>query len=132
MYISAIQLSTGGNKVHMMYWDVKPLIENLGAGTVDAVSTFFGNSKTSQMYGNVIDPAISEILQRFLKKFISGESLQLYNNEIKGVKAVDWKNFPCALIVLNKNFKCEPIEDKLTEIESLLDYAKKFCANSAR
>ena len=132
MYLSAIQLAEGGNKVRLMYWDVKPLIENLGAGTVDAVSTFFGNSKTSQMYGNVLDPAISEILQRCLKKFISGESLQLYNNEIKGVKAVDWKNFPCALIVSNKKFQCAPIEDKLTEIESLFEFMKKNGATYAR
>ena len=132
MYLSAVQLAAGGNKVHLMYWDVKPLIENLGAGTVDVVSAFFGNSKISQMYGNVIDPAISEILQRFLKKFISGESLQLYNNEIKGVKAVDWKNFPCALIVSNKNFKCEPIEDKLTEIDGLWEFMKKNGATYAR
>ena len=132
MYLSAVQLAAGGNKVHLMYWDVKPLIENLGAGTVDVVSAFFGNSKISQMYGNVIDPAISEILQRFLKKFMLGESLQFYNNEIKGVKAIDWKKFPCALIVSNKKFKCEPIEDKLTEIDGLWEFMKKNGATYAR
>ena len=132
MYLSARQLVAGGNKVHLMYWDVKPLIKNLGSGTVEAVLTFFGNKRISQMYGSVLDSAVSEILQHFLKKFVSGESLQLYNNEIKGVKAIDWKKFPYALIVSNKKFQCAPIEDKLTEIESLLDYAKKFCANSAR
>ncbi len=125
MYISAMQLVAGGNKVHLMYWDVKPLIENLGSGTVDAVSTFFGNSKTAQMYGNVLDPAISEILQRFLNKFLGGESLRLYNNEIKGVKDIDWKKFPYALIVSNKKFKCEPIEDKLNEIDGVLEFMKK-------
>ena len=125
MYFSAMQLSAGGNKVHLMYWNVKPLIENLGSGTVDVISAFLGNKKILQMYGNVIDPAISEILQNLLKKFVIGEELQLYNNEIKGVKAVDWKKFPCALIVSNKNFQCELIEDKLTEIKSLLEFMKK-------
>ena len=132
IYRSAMQLAAGGNKVHMMYWDVKPLIENLGSGTVDAVSAFFGNSKTSQMYGNVLDTAISTILQRFLKKFISGESLSLYNNEIKGVAAIDWKKFPKALVVSNKEFKCESIEDRLTEIDGLLDFIKNICAKPAR
>ena len=125
MYLSAMQLAAGGNKVHLMYWDVKPLIENLGSGTVDAVLTFFGDSKISQMYGNVLDSDISEILQHFLKKFINGESLQLYNNEIKGVKNIDWEKFPCALIVSNKKFQCAPIEDRLNEIDGLWEFMKK-------
>ena len=125
MYLSAMQLAAGGNKVHLMYGDVKPLIENLGSGTVDAVLTFFGDSKISQMYGNVLDSDISEILQHFLKKFINGESLQLYNNEIKGVKNIDWEKFPCALIVSNKKFQCAPIEDRLNEIDGLWEFMKK-------
>lgn len=132
MYSSATQLAAGGSKVHLIYWKVKPLIENLGSGTVDVVSAFFGNAKTSRMYGNVLDPTISEILQAFLKKFISGDELKLYNNEIKGVKSMDWKKFPDALVVSSKEFKCESIEDKLTEIPALLDFIKNFGANSAQ
>ena len=132
MYLSAMQLAAGGNKVHLMYWDVKPLIENLGSGTVDVVLALFGDSKISQMYGNVIDSAISEILQHFLKKFISGEAMSLYNNEIKGVKDIDWKEFPCALIVSNKIFKCAPIEDRLYEIDGLWEFMKRNGATFAR
>ena len=129
MYFSAMQLSAGGNKVHLMYWNVTPLIENLGSGTVDAVSAFLGNKKTSQLYGNVLDVNISEILQHFLKKFVIGEELQFYNNELKGVTAINWKKFPYALVVSNKNFQCELIEDKLTEIKSLLEFMKKSAQN---
>ncbi|WP_051650413.1 carboxylesterase family protein [Selenomonas sp. AB3002] len=132
MYLSAMQLAAGGNKVHLMYWDVKPLIENLGSGTVDVVLALFGDSKISQMYGNVIDSAISEILQHFLKKFISGETMSLYNNEIKGVKDIDWKEFPSALIVSNKIFKCAPIEDRLYEIDGLWEFMKRNGATFAR
>ena len=132
MYLSAMQLAAGGNKVHLMYWDVKPLIENLGSGTVDVILALFGDSKISQMYGNVIDSAISEILQHFLKKFISGEAMSLYNNEIKGVKDIDWKEFPCALIVSNKIFKCAPIEDRLYEIDGLWEFMKRNGATFAR
>ena len=132
MYLTAIQLSAGGNKVHLIYWNVKPLIENLGSGSVDVVSAFFGNLKTSRIYGNVLDPTISEILQAFLKKFLIDSELKLYNNEIKGVKSVNWQNFPEALTVSNKEFKCESIEDKLTEIPALLDFIKNFGANPAR
>lgn len=125
MYFTATQLSAGGNKVHLIYWNVKPLIENLGSGTVDVVSAFFGNIKTSQLYGNVLDPTISKILQTFLKKFISGEELKFYNNEIKGIKAMNWQEFPKALVISSKEFKCESVEDKLTEIDSLFDFIKK-------
>ena len=84
------------------------------------------------MYGNVLDSAISEILQHFLKKFISGEAMSLYNNEIKGVKDIDWKEFPSALIVSNKNFKCAPIEDRLCEIDGLWEFMKRNGATFAR
>ena len=132
MYLSAMQLATGGNKVHLMCWDVKPLIQNLGSGTVDVVLALLGNNRISKMYGNVLDPAISEILQQFLKKFIGGEAMSLYNNEIKGVKAIDWKEFPSALIVSNENFKCAPIEDRLYEIDGLWEFMKRNGATFAR
>lgn len=80
------------------------------------------------MYGNVLDPTITEILQALLKKFINGAELELYNNEIKGVKLVDWQNFPDALVVSSKEFKCESIEDKLTEIPALLEFMKNLSA----
>ncbi len=131
-YLCAMQLSAAGNNVHLIYWNVKPLIENLGSGTVDVVSTLFGNRETLQLYGNVLDATISEILQTFLQKFISGEELKIYNNEIKGVAAMDWKKFPDALIVSNKEFRYEQIEDKLTEIDSLLELIKKICASPAQ
>ena len=132
MYLSAMQLASGGNKVHLMYWDVNPLIKNLGSGTVDVVLALFGNSKLSQMYGNVLDAAISEILQHFLKKFVRGEGMSLYNNEIKGVKAIDWKEFPYALIVSSKNFNCAPIEDRLYEIDGLWEFMKRNGATYAQ
>ena len=51
--------------------------------------------------------------------------MRLFNNEIKGVEAIDWKEYPRALVVSEKAFKCEPIADKLTEIKSLLDFIEK-------
>ena len=131
-YHCAMQLAAGGNKVYLMYWEVKPLIENLGSGTVDVVSTLFENRATLQLYGNVLDPTISEILQTFLQKFIKGDELQIYNNEIKGVEAMEWKKFPDALVVSSKEFRCEPIEDKLKEIGGLLELMKKIFAAPAR
>ena len=118
IYQSAEKLSEGGNKVHLMYWDEKPLLESLGSGSVDAVAVLLGNREALQLYGNVMNDDLSEILQNFLIKFIKGEALQLYNNEIVGVDAFDWKPFPEALIVADGNILCDKIENRLTEIKN--------------
>ena len=39
--------------------------------------------------------------------------------------AFGWNDFPQALIVSNKGIHCGPIEDKLTEIKSLLDFMRQ-------
>jgi para-nitrobenzyl esterase len=82
-----------------MYWGEKPLIENLGSGTVDVAAVLLGNVDSSQLYGNVIDEDLSEVLQALLQKFVNGDALRLYPNEIKGVDAFDWKAFPQTLVV---------------------------------
>ena len=121
-YRCAQKLVEGGNKVRLLYWNVKPLIENLGSGTVDVAAAFLGSSKAVQLYGNVQNRDIAETLQRLFRKFERGEELKLFNNEIKGISAIDWKEFPKALIVSEKSFKCEPIADKLTEVKNLLNF----------
>ena len=125
MYRCAASLSEGGNKVHVMYWNEKPLIENLGSGTVDAAAVLLGNGDASQMYGNVMNEDLSEALQTLLNKFMSGEAMQLYHNEIVGTDAFDWEAFPKALIVADKELQCDTIEDRLTRTESFMDIMKQ-------
>ena len=121
IYHVAVKLSESGKQVHLLYWDEKPLIENLGSGTIDAIAALLGNSSELQMYGSIMNADQSEILQSLLHKFINGKALQLYHNEIAGVDAFDWKAFPEALIVSDRKLRCDTIEDRLTEIEGLLD-----------
>ena len=99
MYRSAVSLSEGGSPVHLLYWNRTPLIEKLGSGTTDAASVLLGNEDASEMYGNVINEDQREVLQTLLVKFMNGEDLQLYPNEIVGVDALNWDAFPKALIV---------------------------------
>ena len=99
IYRNAATLSEAGGKVHLMYWDEKPLIENLGSGTVDVAAALLGNGDSLQMYGNVMNDDLSEVLQGFLHKFLKGDALRLYPNEIKGVDAFDWQAFPQTLFV---------------------------------
>ena len=90
-YLTARKLAESGKKVYLMYWNVKPLIENLGSGTVDVAAAFLGNREGAQLYGNVLNSDISEMLRKFLIKFLRGDAMRFYNNEIKGVGAIDWK-----------------------------------------
>lgn len=78
------------------------------------------------MYGNVLNQDIAKTLQNLFQKFISGKELKLFNNEIKGINAIDWKEFPQTLIVSEKAFRCERITDKLTEVNGLLKILEKY------
>ena len=118
IYHTARKLSEGGSQVHLLYWDDKPLIENLGSGTVDAAATLLGNDEALQLYGSMMNADLSEILQSLLLKFINGNPLELYPNEIRGVDALDWKEFPRALIVSDGMLQCDIIEDRIVGVKS--------------
>lgn len=124
IYYGAKELSIGGSKVHLLFWDHKPLLRKLGSGTVDVAASFLGNIEASLLYGNVMNFDLSDMLQAFLKKYAGGEKMRLYENEIKGIEAIDWRDFPQALIVSDNGIQCGPIEDKLTEIKALLDFVQ--------
>ena len=124
-YRTAVNRSEGGSKVHLMYWDEKPLIEKLGSGSVNVMAALLGNNDASQLYGDVMNADISEILQSFLYKFIRGEELKLYHNEIGGVDELRWKAFPKALIVSDDKITCDKIEDELTDIKDILKFILK-------
>ena len=106
-----------------MYWDEKALIENLGSGTADVLATLLGNDEALQMYGSVMNADLSEVLRTLLLKFVSGDALQLYRNEISGFDGLDWKAFSMALIVADGKLTCDTIEDRITEVKGLLSYA---------
>ena len=112
IYQTAATLARCGNNVHLMYWDEEPLIDNLGSGTVDVAAVLLGNTESSQMYGNVIDEDLSEVLQSFLQKFANGSALRLYPNEIKRIDAFDWKAFPQALVISDEKMHLEEFADE--------------------
>ncbi|MBR3016458.1 MAG: carboxylesterase/lipase family protein [Clostridia bacterium] len=122
IYRGAARLKAGGNKVHLMYWAEKTLIENLGSGTVDVAAALLGNGDALQMYGSVMNADLAETLQSLLVKFMNGDALQLYPNEIKGVDAIEWKPFPKALVISDGKLQCDLIDDRITEVKGLLDF----------
>ena len=124
-YRYAQELAESGHNVRLLYWGARPLIENLGSGTVDVMATLLGSSRAAQMYGNAQNADVAETLQVFFRTFKDGEAMRLYNNEIKGIGAIDWKTFPNALIVSGKEIQCGPVEDKLTEVKELLEFFRE-------
>ena len=68
---------------------------------------------------------LSETLQTLLLKFVNGDALQLYRNEVSGFDSLNWQAFPQALIVADGKIACDMIEDRLTEVEGLLDSIKQ-------
>jgi len=122
-YRSAVKLAEGGNQVHLLYWNEKALIEKLGSSTADVLGTLLGNGEAMQMYGSVMNEDMSEVLQKFLVKFMKGEALELYTNEIRGIEEIKWYPFPEALIVSDGELECDRIEDKITEIKEFHDFA---------
>lgn len=125
IYRSAVKLKEGGNNVHLMYWAEKALIESLGSGTVDVEATLLGNDDALQMHGSVMNKNLSTVLQTLLQKYIKGEPLELYRNEISGFDAMEWKAFPEALVVSDGKLCCEEIESRITEVKELLNFIKR-------
>ena len=120
-YRFAAKLVEGGNAVHLMYWNRTPLIDKLGSGTVDAEAELLGNGEALRMYGNVMNNDMAETLQTFLYKFIKGEALALYRNEIRGIDKFEWHPFPKALIVSDDAMGCDTIEERLTDVKALIE-----------
>lgn len=86
-------LAKGGSKVKVFYWDVKGDIEKLTANSVSMITTILGNAEIAEQLGYINDRDVTEVTQTLIKKYIHGEDTTLFNNEIKGVKAIIWDDF---------------------------------------
>lgn len=86
-------LAQGGSKVHCFFWDVTGSIEKLTANSVSLVTAILGNAEFAEQMGYLHDGGLTEILQAFVGKYIRGQSLELYHNELKGVSEIAWEEF---------------------------------------
>lgn len=86
-------LAKGGSKVRCFYWDVKSDVEKLTANAVSMVTAILGNMNVAEQMGYIHEKSITEIINALINKYIHGDKVALYNNEIKGVKKLDWDEF---------------------------------------
>lgn len=99
-------LTRGGSKVRCFYWDVKGDIEKLTANSASMVTAILGNSKIAEQMGYLNDQSITEIMQAFVGKFIHGQSLSFFKNELKGFPEINWKELNAdkvSVLYINKD-----------------------------
>lgn len=86
-------LVDGGSNVYCFYWDVKSNVENLKSNTIAIVTAIMGNGDIGEAMGYINATVNTEVMQTMIKKFMNGEELSLFNNEIRGVDAIDWRPY---------------------------------------
>lgn len=88
-----VNLAKGGSKVKVFYWDVKGDIEKFAANSVSMITTILGNKEIAEQLGYINASDITEITQGLIGKYIHGENVELFKNEIKGVNEIKWDDF---------------------------------------
>ena len=101
--------------MHVLFWDVDSVVENLGSGSVDIVNTVLGNQDAAVAYGSVVNESVQDVLQAFILKFIHEDSMELYNNEIDGINAIDWNEYPDVLLITDDSIRLQSAEELLPE-----------------
>lgn len=118
-------LVKGGAKVRCVYWDTSSQIEKFTANTIAIVTSVFGNDDIAESMGYLNSPEIGEAMRHLIVKFMNNISPELYNNEIKGMQAVDWHPYTedsdMILHVSERFINCETglFKGKIEELENM-------------
>lgn len=116
-YKLAKTINNGESLTYLLYWDVDPVVENLGVGVTQVVSTVLNNKETANTYGNIVDDNIQEVLNKFIIKAINDKSLALYKNEVVGIDSIEWETFPYMLIFKTNIISLERYDEELDIIK---------------
>ncbi len=87
---------------NVLFWETDPVIKALGTGDFSISCTILGNNDAAISYGSIINEDIQKILRKLILKFMHGEELKLYKNEIEGAKKIVWNAYPDVLVVKEK------------------------------
>ena len=120
-------LIKGGSKVRVFYWDVSSNVEKLSSNTVSIVATILDNKEIAESMGYINSPVVTTIMDTLLHKYICGEELELFSNEIKGVNKLSWpyyeKDNGTVLYIDDKNIDVREnvFSDLIISIKKLFD-----------
>ena len=119
---NAIKLAKGGSNVHLFYWDKTGEVDKFKSNVISIVSTILGNNKLAESMGYIVDSDNTEVFQVLLHKFINGEKLELYKNEIRGIDEIVWGNYKDkeGNVLCVKDNKIENLRDVFSEKVKLI------------
>ncbi len=120
-------LKTGGKAPYVFYWNSQIGIEKLGTGTPIIVSTMLGNHEAAEAFGTVVHTDNESILQELLMKFLQDQDVKLYNNELRGVSAIEWMPYPNVMEITNQVWTCREqfLDEGMEDINRLLTVLTK-------
>ena len=107
----AKEIQKAGGHVHLLFWDMETVIRLLGSGGSSVLGAFLDNAASAEVFGMVYDKTAKSVLQAMLMKFAAGEELALFNEEVKGVRALTWKEYPEVLVLGSGDPVCRPLHE---------------------
>lgn len=81
------------NKTYCFVWDVSSDVKTLEANSNSFLTTLLKNKESGEETGFIIDKNLHVIINKLIKKYLHGESLSLFNNEIVGVSEIGWPQY---------------------------------------
>ncbi len=87
------------------------------------VSLILHNDIAALAYGTVRNESIQNILTALIGKFIRGEEIEIFKNELGGVDAIKWKDYPDVLCITNDAVKIRPVNEVMKDS---CDIAEEF------
>ena len=111
------------NKTYCFQWDASSGVKNFEANSNSFLATLLKNKQAGEETGFIIDKNLHAILNALIKKYLNSESLELFNNEIVGVRAIDWAryNVKNKQVLSFKNDRIELIKDYMNDEFELID-----------
>lgn len=101
------KLRSRGNTAYHFFFDLNAVIEKLGSGSLGMIATILGNKDAAEKYGTIVNEDVMLILQALIVKFLRDEEMELFNNEISGVNALQWEACPKTMNISENGFECK-------------------------
>lgn len=104
-------LVKAGKKVRICYWNVDSPVKKFGPNTVSLICAMLGNVSVAEDYGYIYNDNLGNIVMRLVSNYVRNGTPELQDDEVKGMKGVQWPLFTTAdrnvLTITDKEIKVE-------------------------